>query len=125
MVAAGAVAACLALEATVARIAWLSAAGLGLGAALPCLDAFITEGIVKAERGTISSLYRQHAVRRRGRRPAGRFARMWQSVPLLLWVMAACAAAACLLALAAIRPREATTIARSRLGSRPHSDENI
>ncbi|EIT86851.1 major facilitator family transporter [Fictibacillus macauensis ZFHKF-1] len=31
--------------------------GVGLGAALPCLDALITEGIEKEERGTITSLY--------------------------------------------------------------------
>jgi ACDE family multidrug resistance protein len=31
--------------------------GLGLGVALPCLDALLTEGIGKKQRGTISSLY--------------------------------------------------------------------
>ncbi|SFL75436.1 MFS transporter, ACDE family, multidrug resistance protein [Paenibacillus sp. 1_12] len=35
----------------------LFAAGLGIGAALPCLDALITEGIDKKQRGTITSLY--------------------------------------------------------------------
>jgi MFS transporter, ACDE family, multidrug resistance protein len=32
-------------------------AGVGIGAGLPCLDTFITEGIEKEERGTISSIY--------------------------------------------------------------------
>jgi ACDE family multidrug resistance protein len=32
-------------------------AGIGIGAGLPCLDALITEGIEKEERGTISSIY--------------------------------------------------------------------
>jgi ACDE family multidrug resistance protein len=32
-------------------------AGVGIGAGLPCLDAFITEGIEKEERGTITSIY--------------------------------------------------------------------
>lgn len=31
--------------------------GIGIGAALPCLDAMITEGIEKEQRGTISSIY--------------------------------------------------------------------
>ncbi|USG68346.1 MFS transporter [Brevibacillus ruminantium] len=35
----------------------LVAAGVGIGASLPCLDAFITAGIEKEQRGTISSLY--------------------------------------------------------------------
>lgn len=32
-------------------------AGIGIGAALPCLDALITEGIEKEARGTITSIY--------------------------------------------------------------------
>jgi ACDE family multidrug resistance protein len=32
-------------------------AGVGIGIGLPCLDALITEGIEKEERGTISSIY--------------------------------------------------------------------
>ena len=31
--------------------------GIGIGIGLPCLDAMITEGIEKEERGTISSIY--------------------------------------------------------------------
>jgi MFS transporter, ACDE family, multidrug resistance protein len=31
--------------------------GVGIGASLPCLDALITEGVEKEERGTISSIY--------------------------------------------------------------------
>lgn len=31
--------------------------GIGIGVGLPCLDAFITSGIAKAERGTVSSIY--------------------------------------------------------------------
>ncbi|UII58540.1 MFS transporter (plasmid) [Cytobacillus spongiae] len=34
-----------------------SVAGIGMGAALPCLDALITEGIEKEHRGTITSIY--------------------------------------------------------------------
>ncbi len=38
-------------------ILFLSVSGLGLGIGLPCLDALITEGIEKEERGTITSFY--------------------------------------------------------------------
>jgi ACDE family multidrug resistance protein len=38
-------------------MALLFTAGLGIGTALPCLDALITEGIDKKQRGTITSLY--------------------------------------------------------------------
>ncbi|UKS27932.1 MFS transporter [Paenibacillus sp. HWE-109] len=38
-------------------IALISLAGIGIGVTLPCLDSLITEGIDKAERGTITSLY--------------------------------------------------------------------
>ncbi|HEX7063438.1 MAG TPA: MFS transporter [Bacillales bacterium] len=33
------------------------AGGVGIGLVLPCLDAFITEGIEKEQRGTVSSIY--------------------------------------------------------------------
>lgn len=35
----------------------LSVSGIGIGVALPCMDALITEGIEKENRGTITSLY--------------------------------------------------------------------
>ncbi|MFP3359982.1 MFS transporter, partial [Planococcus sp. SIMBA_143] len=35
----------------------LFVAGIGIGMSLPCLDALITEGVKKEERGTITSLY--------------------------------------------------------------------
>lgn len=38
-------------------IGLVSLAGIGIGVTLPCLDALITEGIDKAERGTITSIY--------------------------------------------------------------------
>ncbi|WP_438434974.1 MFS transporter [Gorillibacterium sp. sgz500922] len=36
---------------------YLSLCGIGIGSALPCMDALITEGIEKENRGTITSLY--------------------------------------------------------------------
>ncbi|WP_279615878.1 MFS transporter [Paenibacillus pectinilyticus] len=38
-------------------ITLISLAGIGIGVTLPCLDALITEGIAKEERGTITSIY--------------------------------------------------------------------
>ncbi|QWU13525.1 MFS transporter, ACDE family, multidrug resistance protein [Paenibacillus sophorae] len=38
-------------------VGFLGLAGIGIGAALPCLDALITESIEKENRGTITSLY--------------------------------------------------------------------
>ncbi|MCA1035419.1 MULTISPECIES: MFS transporter [Bacillaceae] len=38
-------------------MAMFAVGGIGIGVSLPCLDALITEGIEKEERGTISSLY--------------------------------------------------------------------
>ncbi|WP_059103734.1 MFS transporter [Shouchella shacheensis] len=35
----------------------LFASGIGIGAALPCLDAFVTEGIPSEQRGSVSSYY--------------------------------------------------------------------
>jgi ACDE family multidrug resistance protein len=40
-----------------ALIVWFGLAGVGIGVALPCLDAMLTEGIDKEQRGTISSIY--------------------------------------------------------------------
>ncbi|AJS58495.1 MFS transporter [Paenibacillus sp. IHBB 10380] len=38
-------------------VGFLSLSGVGIGVALPCMDALITEGIEKDNRGTITSLY--------------------------------------------------------------------
>jgi MFS transporter, ACDE family, multidrug resistance protein len=38
-------------------IALFTLSGIGIGVGLPCLDAFITSGIDKQERGTVSSIY--------------------------------------------------------------------
>lgn len=38
-------------------VALFSLAGIGIGVMLPCLDALITEGIEKKERGTVTSFY--------------------------------------------------------------------
>ncbi|WP_410511564.1 MFS transporter [Paenibacillus sp. BR2-3] len=38
-------------------VGFLSLVGIGIGVALPCMDALLTEGIEKKNRGTITSLY--------------------------------------------------------------------
>ncbi|MEK3716529.1 MFS transporter [Paenibacillus sp. FSL R7-0333] len=38
-------------------VGFLSVSGIGIGVVLPCMDALITEGIEKENRGTITSLY--------------------------------------------------------------------
>ncbi|MNI14143.1 Bacillibactin exporter [compost metagenome] len=38
-------------------VGFLSLSGIGIGVALPCMDALITESIEKENRGTITSLY--------------------------------------------------------------------
>ena len=44
-------------DSSVFTISVLFAASAGLGAALPCLDALLTEGIEKEQRGTVTSIY--------------------------------------------------------------------
>jgi len=44
-------------ESLLSYLSLLSIAGTGIGVALPCLDAFITEGIPKEERGTMTAVY--------------------------------------------------------------------
>ncbi|MGG0813399.1 MFS transporter [Paenibacillus alvei] len=48
---------CILMTSVIPLFIWLSAAFLGIGASLPCLDSFITASIEKKHRGTISSLY--------------------------------------------------------------------
>ncbi|PZD97699.1 MFS transporter [Paenibacillus sambharensis] len=49
--------ACVFTPSIIMQMIFLSAAGLGIGVALPCLDALITEGIEKEKRGTVTSFY--------------------------------------------------------------------
>ncbi|MBO9598286.1 MAG: MFS transporter, partial [Cohnella sp.] len=44
-------------DSSVFTICVLFAASAGLGAALPCLDSLLTEGIDKEQRGTVTSIY--------------------------------------------------------------------
>lgn len=95
---------CLIVKPLAAQIALLSAAGLGIGAALPCLDAFITEGIEKKERGTISSLYTSMRFAGVASGPPAASLLMKMQPSALFWCTAALSAAAFVIALLAIRP---------------------
>ncbi|MBP1991095.1 MFS transporter [Paenibacillus eucommiae] len=92
------------------QISCLSTAGLGIGMALPCLDAFITEGIDKEQRGTISSLYSSMRFVGVALGPPLASVIMARSEHLLFILMTICSAAGGLLALLAIKPGEATSL---------------
>ncbi|WP_276355433.1 MFS transporter [Cohnella caldifontis] len=102
--AAAAIAGCLAFPSVVGRMACLSAAGIGIGAALPCSDALITEGIEKEQRGTIGSLYSSMRFLGVAAGPPAASLLMRGSTSALFWTLAIASAASCLAALLAIRP---------------------
>lgn len=104
LLAAGAIAGCLTFPSVIGRMACLSAAGIGIGAALPCADALITEGIEKEQRGTIASLYSSMRFLGVAAGPPAASLLMRGSISALFWTFAAASAAACLAALLAIRP---------------------
>jgi len=96
-------------------IAWLCLAGVGIGAALPCLDAMITEGIEQKERGTISSLYSSMRFIGVALGPPAASLLVRLSPPAMFAAMAGVCAVAAVLALLAIRPRQAA----GRLAQQP------
>ena len=100
---AAAVGGCLLFDSVVAVITCLSAAGLGIGASLPCLDSFITDGIEKEQRGTISSLYSSMRFVGVAAGPMVASLLLKTSDKILFSTMIAAAAVAAMLALFAIR----------------------
>ncbi|MBJ6362255.1 MFS transporter [Paenibacillus sp. MAHUQ-46] len=83
----------------------LSASGIGIGISLPCLDALITEGIEKEQRGTITSLY--SSMRFIGVASGPLIAALIMShIPALFYTFAAVSIAAGLTALLAIKPAD-------------------
>ncbi|CAI6032375.1 MFS transporter [Cohnella sp. JJ-181] len=108
-VTAAAVACCLFWDHTPGRIFLFSVAGLGIGAALPCLDDFITEGIEMEERGSICSFYSSMRFVGVAAGPPAASLLMGHSTSLFFWVMLVCSAAASLLTLFLIRPDESKT----------------
>jgi ACDE family multidrug resistance protein len=82
----------------------LSVASIGLGAALPCLDALLTESIDKKHRGTVTSLYSSMRFIGVAAGPPVSALLIKSSVSLLFYTMAAVSAAACLIVLLAVKP---------------------
>lgn len=86
-------------------MALISVGGAGIGLALPSLDALITEGIDKQQRGTITSLY--SSMRFIGVAAGPLLASvMLERAALLFGGFAAAAAVCCVLAVFAIRPEQ-------------------
>ncbi|MCR8631762.1 MFS transporter [Paenibacillus radicis (ex Xue et al. 2023)] len=82
----------------------LSLTGIGVGAALPSLDALITEGIEKEQRGTITSLYSSMRFIGVAAGPPAASILMDISSRTLFYSVSGTGVAAALLALLAIRP---------------------
>ncbi|MFE5324509.1 MFS transporter [Paenibacillus sp. NPDC056579] len=88
-------------------IALMAFAGMGIGAALPCLDAMITEGIEKQQRGTITSIYSSMRFIGVAAGPPLASVLMKMSVSVMFYVISALCMAAAIAALFAIRPKNA------------------
>lgn len=102
----GAIAAAALLTNIYMLIAALVIGGIGIGLVLPCLDSLITEGIEKAERGTVTSLYT--SVRFIGVAvgpPAVSLLSKVSQSTVFFSICALCLAAACY-SLVAIRPKK-------------------
>ncbi|WP_068775686.1 MFS transporter [Paenibacillus sp. FJAT-26967] len=83
----------------------LSLLGIGIGLALPCLDAFITAGIDKSQRGTISSFYSSMRFIGVAAGPPVISLLLTRVPGWIFYVMAAACLIAAALALFAIHPR--------------------
>jgi len=96
--------------------------GIGIGVTLPCLDAFITEGIDKDERGTISSIYSSMRFIGVALGPPVVSVLMNTTQMTLFWTMTGVSALSALLALFALRPSQGKGGAgdNGRIGSNRH-----
>ncbi|WP_273852977.1 MFS transporter [Guptibacillus spartinae] len=82
----------------------LFVAGIGIGMSLPCLDALITEGVKKEERGTITSLYSSTRFLGVAAGPPIYAILMKQSHEIVFYTSAAVTAVAILLCFVSIKP---------------------
>jgi ACDE family multidrug resistance protein len=85
-------------------ILFTSIGGIGIGTALPCLDALITEGIDKKQRGTITSLYSSMRFIGVAAGPLITSVMMKNELALF-YTFAGISAVACLISLFAIKPK--------------------
>lgn len=84
--------------------AWLTLATTGIGAALPGLDALLTEGVEKEERGTVTSFYSSMRFVGVAAGPPVGALLIGRSIGALYGTLAGCCAAAALLTLFFVRP---------------------
>ncbi|WP_248931032.1 MFS transporter [Paenibacillus hamazuiensis] len=85
---------------------FMTLGGIGIGMALPCLDAMITEGIVKEQRGTVSSIYSSMRFIGVAADPPVASLLMEQTHRMLFFTMAGVGVLAALLAMFAIKPKQ-------------------
>ncbi|WP_397379471.1 MFS transporter [Paenibacillus sp. YYML68] len=84
---------------------WVGLGGIGIGVALPCMDALITEGIEKQQRGTVTSVYSSmRFIGVAAGPPAVSLSMIWSAAGTF-WAMGGISAAALLVALLAIKPK--------------------
>lgn len=84
----------------------LSAAAVGLGAALPCLDALLTESIDKKRRGTVTSIYSSMRFIGVALGPPVSALLMKSGMETLFYALGAAAVAAFLVMLLAVKPEK-------------------
>ncbi|MBB6730854.1 MFS transporter [Cohnella zeiphila] len=84
---------------------FMTLGGAGIGAALPCLDALITEGIEKKQRGTATSIYSSMRFIGVAVGPPVASLLLERSQQSLFWLMGGLGAAAAVLAAVAVKPR--------------------
>lgn len=103
-------------------IALLFISGIGIGVALPCLDAFITEGIHKEERGTITSIYSSMRFIGVSLGPPVVSLLMKTSQSLLFYTMTGVSVICAVLALFALRPSQNKNNPTGKTGTEQKGD---
>lgn len=84
----------------------LTGGSIGLGAALPCLDALLTESIDKKRRGTVTSIYSSMRFIGVAVGPPVSALLIKSSMETLFYVLGGVSAAACLIVLVAVKPEK-------------------
>jgi ACDE family multidrug resistance protein len=87
-------------------ISLLCLAGFGIGAALPALDALITEGIEKEQRGTMTSIYSSMRFLGVALGPPVASLLLRASPQMMFYTITAVCLLSAILALFAIKPKE-------------------
>ncbi|MNI35043.1 Bacillibactin exporter [compost metagenome] len=100
---------CAIIQSIYLLVGMLCLAGIGIGAALPCLDALITEGIEKEQRGTITSIYSSMRFIGVAVGPPAASLLLNRSSQMMFYTIAATCLAAAILSLTAIRPKQSAS----------------